>query len=388
MRRICLALVCAAAVVAVAAGGASAAGIIRHVSTGGTDAGNCVSSPCRTIGYAVGQANPGDTVSVAAGTYAESVLVQKRLTLSGNGATVDATGHDNGILLDGAGSSGGVVRGFHVVNALFEGILAQNTSRVTIAGNELSGNDTGLDLDPSPCQGSLDDCGEALHLAAVTDSTVQGNYVHDNVGGILLTDDVGAPGEQPTFGPTSGNTIRDNRVLDNTKDCGITLASHFFRIGAPAAPNEAGVYGNLVLHNVSNGAGAAGIGVFAGPPGAAAWGNRVIGNVAMHNGLPGVAIHSHTAFQNADGNLIVNNTLADNGEDDDAGTGGPTGISVFSDVVDVFPPILPAAPIQHTIVAANRISDEQFGIFTVGAIKLSGLPSNKFDNVSTPYSIH
>src|SRR5438874_3099930 len=107
MRRICLAIVCAAAFAAVAAGGASAAGSIRHVSPAGTDAGNCVSSPCRTIGYAVGQASPGDTVSVAAGNYAESVLVQKRLTLSGNGATVDATGHDNGIVLDGAGASGG-----------------------------------------------------------------------------------------------------------------------------------------------------------------------------------------------------------------------------------------------------------------------------------------
>jgi len=31
------------------------------------------------IGYAVGQANAGDTVSVASGTYNESVIVAKRL---------------------------------------------------------------------------------------------------------------------------------------------------------------------------------------------------------------------------------------------------------------------------------------------------------------------
>jgi uncharacterized repeat protein (TIGR01451 family) len=36
----------------------------------GSDAGTCTGSPCKTIGYAVGQAVGGDTVSVAPGTYA------------------------------------------------------------------------------------------------------------------------------------------------------------------------------------------------------------------------------------------------------------------------------------------------------------------------------
>jgi parallel beta-helix repeat protein len=65
-----------------------------------------------------------------------------------------------------------------------------------------------------PC-GTQDgeDC-EALHLMAVTDSTIKGNTVENNLdGGIYLTDEIG---------PTSGNTISDNQVLNNQVDCGIT----------------------------------------------------------------------------------------------------------------------------------------------------------------------
>ena len=137
-----------------------------------------------------------------------------------------------------------------------------------------------------------------------------------------------------------------------------------------------------MIDNVANGNGAAGIGVFAGPPGGAAWGNLVQGNTAENNGLPGIAIHSHTAFQNVNDNVIVNNTLAGNGVDDDLASlvpeaDAPTGISVMADVLTIDPPVLPAAPIDRIVVAANRISDEHFGIFTLGA-RVSGLPGNKF----------
>jgi hypothetical protein len=87
-------------------------------------------------------------------------------------------------------------------------------------------------------------------------------------------------------GPTSGNIIRGNRVLDNALDCGITLASHWFDLSGGAAPGVSGVYRNLVTGNVANGNGAAGIGVFAGSPGAAGWGNVVVDNTARDNGLP------------------------------------------------------------------------------------------------------
>jgi parallel beta-helix repeat protein len=346
------------------AAGTSAA--TRLVSPSGTDTGDCVASPCATIGYAVSQAKAGDTISVAAGTYTESVLIQKRLALVGHEASVDAAGHDNGIVISGTAAANTSVRGFTIEHAGLEGIFAVQTTDLSIVDNTLMHNDAYGPFDPR-CVNEPDDCGEALHLQSVTDSTVSDNLVQNNVGGILLTDE---------NGPTSGNTITGNRVLDNTLDCGITLASHWFQLGSPAAAGVGGVYDNQVLHNVSNGNGAAGIGVFAGPPGAAAYGNVVSGNTAMHNGLPGVAIHGHAPFQYLDDNVINNNTLASNGpdEDDVPGDDQPTGIALFSAVV----------PIAHTTVANNRISDEHYGIFAYNALTISGLPSNKFSSVTIP----
>src|SRR5277367_190653 len=69
------------------------------VNTGGTS--GCYS----TIGAAVTAANPYDTIKVAAGTYAEDVVIGKQgLSLQGAGysnTTIDATGLANGIYIDG-----------------------------------------------------------------------------------------------------------------------------------------------------------------------------------------------------------------------------------------------------------------------------------------------
>jgi parallel beta-helix repeat protein len=345
----------------------------RYVSPSGADVGSCTqSSPCRTINYAVGQANAGDVISVARGVYHESVKVTKRLALVGHDATIDAAGQlspPNAVVISGEGSAGTQLAGFTIRNAGLEGVFVDKTSRITIERNVVVNNDAFGPGDPL-CVNQPDDCGEAVHLQSVTNSVVRDNLVQNNVGGILLTDE---------DGPTFGNLIVGNRVLDNTKDCGITLASHHFNPALAAPPGVAGVYRNLVLHNVSNGNGAAGIGVFAGPPGAAAWENTVADNVARNNGEGGVMIHSHTPHQYVDKNVVINNEIANNGPDaDNPFADKPTGISVFSAVV----------PIPHTVIAGNRISDEYYGIVTTNAVNVSGLKSNKFKRVVVPISQH
>src|SRR5439155_19836759 len=62
------------------------AATVRHVATTGVDTGDCVTAPCRTIGYAITQSVSGDTISVAAGTYAERVVIHRSLTIAGAGS--------------------------------------------------------------------------------------------------------------------------------------------------------------------------------------------------------------------------------------------------------------------------------------------------------------
>jgi len=60
----------------------------------------------------------------------------------------------------------------------------------------------------------------------------------------------------PPAGPTSGNRIENNQVLNNVKDCGITLASHYLSFTGSAPAVSGGVYGNTISHNTPNGNGA------------------------------------------------------------------------------------------------------------------------------------
>ena len=370
-----------ATVVFVAPAAAASPPGLYVAKTHSSDANPCTSSmPCLTIGHAVAMAAAGTTVHVADGTYAEQVSITKMLTLVGDDATIDATGQKGGIqplagmgivgyglLVFGPGASGTVVKGFTVEHAIGEGILVAGTSKVLIAHNTIRLNDAGFNTTMTlecQAQGNIPgDCGEGLHLVSSTWSRLVGNLIENNIGGILVTDEMG---------PSAHNTISHNVSKNNLMDCGITLPSH--NAMAVSDPSKGGVYDNLVYANVSEGNGGAGVGMFAPFPGTASYNNRVIDNVLRNNGEAGVGIHAHAPGQNVSGNVIVGNWVSGNGIDPDSGSGHPTGIALFSAVV----------PVTVT-VANNHVSHEFWGIFRAGPLTINGLPSNHYSSsVTTP----
>jgi hypothetical protein len=173
---VCLALSALLAVAgAVVAGPAVAAVSTRYVAPTGEDSDNdCTvsASPCQTIQYAVDQANAGDSISIARGTYGESVQIHKSLTLVGSGATgsgrstIDGDGSDPSIFVDGFDTNSPpdvTVEDLDVSgNQADDGILVDGGSLTVRASRVSTNQDNGIDVDgPS--------------TAHVTGSTVNGN---------------------------------------------------------------------------------------------------------------------------------------------------------------------------------------------------------------------
>jgi parallel beta-helix repeat protein len=233
---------------------------------------------------------------------------------------------------------------------------------VTIQGNVIQDNDKALVTSgPTPtCAGEptfeQEDCGEGLHLDGVAFSTVTGNQINGNAGGILLTDETNA---------NHDNLVSQNTVENNVPDCGITLPSHppngdFHNIGMQSF----GVFDDTVANNLSEGNGAAGTGVFAPTPGTASFKHLIIGNRLIDNTNPGVIFHSHAPGQKLNDTSIVGNFISGNGAEPNPGpseTDGPmdtTGIEVYADAI--------ASPITGVKIVGNTIKNEGNDIW-VGA---------------------
>ena len=374
------------------------------VATTGSDIGNCRSRPCKTLGYALTQAGPNNTIIIAPGTYPESGSANvvkpglKGLSIRSIGSAartvIDATGNANGILIEASGVS---VTGLTVKNANLEGILAEpplsswpkgptsapaNISHVTITGNVVVHNDRAYDTSLPPdsaCPSSLtdaDDCGEGLHLLGVSWSKVIGNNVSHNVGGILVSDG----GFGISVGPAAHNLIAFNHSSDNLFDCGITLPGHDPRAVATSGPDAgrpqphlAGVYDNQVIGNISTGNGAAGLLDAAPYPGAASYDNLFAGNSASGNGNAGFVLHSHAPLQDVSGIVVVGNRFGQNNlaGDPDTGVMTTTGVMLLSIAVPT-----------SIVVAGNTISNNVNGIAFNSNITVVG--HNRFVNVTNP----
>jgi len=344
----------------------------------------CYNTPYSTIASAVSAALNGSTIIVCPGTYDESVTVTgKSLELLGQGATIavpnNAEDDSQGVVFMGPATVGSSLEGFTITGAQAEAFYADGTSNLTIDGNRIIGND--LSCENAAAASAEDDCGEGLHLDAVTNSRITNNYVTGNTGGILLTDGIpeGSTGQfafgsyTQYAGPSFGNWIANNFVVDNVWDCGITLPSHNSNAvstsGTPQ-PSQGGVYDNTIINNISIGngtepgtGGGAGVLVAAPFPGTGSYDNLIENNRVEDNGLAGVTIHSHAPDQDVNGNRIIGNIVGTNALDANSADGGP-GDSDFGALGTIGILVGSVTPIVGTVIAGNVITNNGTGIWT------------------------
>jgi hypothetical protein len=407
-----LALAVAAGVLVLAgtasASGGKPAGAL-YVSTQGSAGAagkNCGTAAFSSIGAAVAAAAEGGTVVVCPGTYTEDVIVQKALTLTGQNATIDATGLENAIQVVASDVS---VSGFTLENANGEGLLVgidsfadagllpptgPVLSDVTIDNVKAINDDKGFNgTEEGNCK-YPGDCGGGIHLNVVANSTVSNSRVVGNADGILLTDD---------YGPNHDNLVVGNYVADNKTECGIVLPSHStdavnFVVNDDGSmtvtgrnPDLGGVYDNVVRDNVAidngtaqappqfgGGGSGSGIGIFGSGPGAGAYDNLVEDNYMAGNGLAGFTIHAHhPGGSDVNGNQIVNNTFDTNNLFGDGFDGGVTDFQTTAIAVYSVPP-------ADLTISGNKIRNNSIGIWLTDTVDALGLDTNQYAHVGTP----
>ena len=369
MRKILMAPVVAASLLALGAGTAHASPVgIRYVSPSGTagaaDA-SCRSAAYSSINAAIAAASSGGTVVVCPGTYHTQVIVTKPLILAArNGAVIDAAGQPTltvaGMKLPGGIGIGVIktnhvwVSGFKVENAPFDAILVGQSSHVSVSRNVLMHNGyMGVDINGSSWSAATRNISE-----------------YNTGGGFLIADDIG---------PNSHNMVSDNVASYNPGGSGVIVAGH----------TTSGVTDNLVADNLLtyNGtlksSGGAGVVISTEVPGEMVAGNTVADNTIYGNGLAGVAIHAHLPGQDLNGNLITGNSIGPNGT-----LGDPIDLSTSSSssknvaVPDMLTTgiLIGSASRIRVQISDNYMYGDHYGIFLegVGMVVSASLRGNHY----------
>ncbi len=225
-----------------------------------------------TIQSAINAANNGDTIFVYSGTYAENIVIDKTLSLMGEGRnttsivgnnmkeTVEITGESiilREFTIKNDGTQDGIYTStsdHNITNSVFtttsKGIHLYYSSGNTITGNLFFGNtDSGIYIDVGQNNTIRDNefynnTKEGLYLTGCGTSIIQRNTIHNNGVGIyayqaegnIIRDNII---ESNSYGihfagmitiHSNFNTISHNRIDDNTV-CGLRIEhSEFNRI--------------------------------------------------------------------------------------------------------------------------------------------------------------
>ncbi len=222
---------------------------IRYVDcASGNDSGNdCTNSstPCATVQHAVDVADPGDEIRVAAGTYTESLTLDKPVSLMGDGAddtiihaltgqrvmTITGSTITNSTVISGFTFTGGnpvadvgggllvitstptIHNNYFISNTLVMsysggGLYFQNSNGPLLSDNLIGGNST------------ITGCGGGLYFDNSANVTLTGNTISNNKASPFPSSGVGGSGGGVFFYNSPAATLSDNVILENRASWG------------------------------------------------------------------------------------------------------------------------------------------------------------------------
>jgi parallel beta-helix repeat protein len=310
---------------------ASAAGTTYIVNnTGGCSdtSTNTAVTPFCTIGKAASVAVAGDTVSVVAGTYAETVTPSNSGTsgnpiiyLGASGVVVTGDGTSTGSAFRANGLSYITINGFTVqntaeggiyvsgsnfiisnntvTNTTNWGIYAPDSTNITISNNTVSlagkatpAYESGIDLSntsASTVSGnrSFNNTADGIRLSTCNNVTVSNNTTYGN-NAVTSSDGNGIA----LINTSYSNTILHNKVYDN-RDTGIQV--------------DSGSHNNSIVGNLSYGNGDHGIDNNTAPN------QTIVGNTFQGNFTSGINLELNSSGATVQDNILVDNGLEPSG---------------------------------------------------------------------------
>jgi parallel beta-helix repeat protein len=309
-----------------------------NIAASDANAGNTPALPFKTLSHGATVADAGDTVSVLAGTYAETV---KPINNGGAGMPLTFVAAP-GVTVTGeaANSTNGgafrlyskgyiVIDGFTITGTADYGIITTASNHITIQNNHVSYSGSTTYLRPG------------IYLTATTDSSVIGNTTdHNTFDGIRLNN-----GSNNNW--IEKNTSFGNATQISSQATGINLlknSNYNTIIRNITYSNEdsginfyTGSSHNLAINNLSYGNGDHGIDNNAAPY------QTIIGNTVHGNVTTGINAEQDTSGNGSGGATIINNISVDNGYLQVVGGGAYTGHQPGNIRVDTTSTTSPAA---------------------------------------------
>jgi len=165
--------------------------------------------PGQSIQAAIDSASPGDVIEVQSGLYIENLMIDKAITLIGEGTCdapiIDAWGTGSAMALNADGIH---IEGFEIRNSSKSKGSGMNvlSSDNIILGNNVSHNIVGIEINYSSGNtvenNTATDNGFGIYLTSSSANTIRGNRIYGNDFGLYLKS-------------SSGNTIQGNTISDS-----------------------------------------------------------------------------------------------------------------------------------------------------------------------------